>query len=198
MFETEFFATPTFRWVILPLLIFTARVIDVSIGTIRIISVSRGRKLISSLLGFFEVMIWLLAIGQIFKNLTNPLYYIAYGGGFATGNYVGIWIEEKLAMGVLIMRTITKRDASELIATMRERGYMATSVVAESTAGKVNIIYTLLKRSDLEEVICLIKDFHPHAIWSISDAREASDAIPPFRNRRSLMDVFRPKIRKGK
>lgn len=198
MFEAEFFATSAFKWVVLPLLIFSARVIDVSIGTIRIISVSRGRKVLSSLLGFFEVMIWLLAIGQIFNNLTNPLYYIAYGGGFATGNFIGIWIEEKLAMGVLVMRTITKKDASELIATMREQGYMATNVLADSTAGKVNIIYTLLKRSDLDEVIALIKDFHPHAIWSVSDAREASEAIPPFRTKRNIVSVFRPRIRKGK
>ncbi len=172
--------------------------VDVSIGTIRIISVSRGRKAVSSLLGFFEVMIWLLAIGQIFKNLTNPLYYVAYGGGFAMGNFAGIWIEEKLAMGVLLMRTITKRGASELISLMRERGYMATSIVAESTAGQVNIIYTLLKRSDLDEVVGLIKDFHPHAIWSISDAREASDAIPPFRRKRKIKQMLKTGERKGK
>ena len=78
-----------FKWVLLPLLIVIARVIDVSIGTIRIVFVSRGHKIIAPVLGFFEVLIWLLAIGQIMRNLSNFMCYIAYGTGFALARSSG-------------------------------------------------------------------------------------------------------------
>ncbi len=181
MFDAVFFESWAFKWLILPALIFSARIFDVSIGTIRIIMVSRSRKFISALLGFFEVMIWLVAIGQVLQNLTNPIYYIAYGAGFASGNYIGILIEERLAMGVQLVRTITKKDATELIAALRDHGFMATSVPAESSAGPVNIIWTVLRRADLREVLEVIRSFHPHAFYSVEDVRSASDAIPPFR-----------------
>ncbi|MCK5832037.1 DUF2179 domain-containing protein [bacterium] len=200
MFSELFFESWAFKWAILPALIFSARVFDVSIGTIRIIMVSRSRKFISALLGFFEVMIWLLAIGQVLQNLTNPLYYIAYGAGFAIGNYIGILIEERLAMGIQLVRTITKKDASELIASLREHGFMATSVPADSSAGPVNIIWTVLRRADLNEVIDVIQDFHPHAFYSVEDVRKASDAIPPFRpsSEVSVARRFFPFGKKGK
>src|SRR5665648_86798 len=105
----------TFSLFILPALIFIARIMDVSLGTIRIIFVIRGQKLLATLLGFFEIMIWLLAIGQIFQNLTDITYYIAYAGGFAAGNYVGIYLESKLALGTLAVRIITVKDALSLI-----------------------------------------------------------------------------------
>ena len=94
----------TFTYVILPLLIFLARIADVSIGTIRIVMVAKGQKMIAPILGFFEVLIWLLAISKIMQNLDNWVCYVAYGAGFATGNYIGMIIEEKLAMGIKIGR----------------------------------------------------------------------------------------------
>ncbi|HER42916.1 MAG TPA: hypothetical protein ENO08_00460, partial [Candidatus Eisenbacteria bacterium] len=84
-----FIDSELFKWVVLPLLIILARVIDVTIGTIRIVFVSRGHKVIAPILGFFEVLIWLLAIGQIMRNLSNFMCYIAYGTGFALGTYMG-------------------------------------------------------------------------------------------------------------
>ena len=87
----------TFSYILLPFLIFFARILDVSINTIRIIFVMNGRKGISTFLGFFESLIWLLAIGQIFQNIDNPASYIAYPLGFASGIFVGMFIEEKLA-----------------------------------------------------------------------------------------------------
>ncbi|HHS50784.1 MAG TPA: DUF2179 domain-containing protein [candidate division Zixibacteria bacterium] len=200
MIDAAFFETWAFKWAILPALIICARILDVSIGTVRIIMVSRRQKLISPFLGFFEVMIWLIAIGQVLENLTNPLYYVAYGAGFAMGNFVGIKIDERLAMGFQVVRTITKKDAYELIEALRDSGYMATNVLADSSAGPVNVIWTVLQRADLEEVIAIIKSFNPHAFFSIEDVRYANEAIPPFR-RRSNIDVARrlmPFARKGK
>ena len=95
-----------YTYLLLPLLIFCARIIDVSIGTLRIIFVSKGKRNIAPLLGFFEVLVWILAISEIMQNLNNWVCYVAYAAGFAAGNYVGMIIEEKLAIGILIIRII--------------------------------------------------------------------------------------------
>ena len=106
-----------FTWVVLPVLIFLARIMDVSIGTLRLIFVSRGYKYYAPMLGFFEVIIWLLAIGQIMQHLDNFLCYLAYGLGFATGNYIGIYLDEKLSLGTVLIRIVSKTDTSGLIAS---------------------------------------------------------------------------------
>ncbi|NJD78349.1 MAG: DUF2179 domain-containing protein [Candidatus Methanoperedens sp.] len=172
----------TFSLIILPMLIFIARVMDVTFGTIRIIFVSRGKKYLAPLLGFFEIMIWLFAIGQIFINLTSIEYYVAYAGGFATGNFVGIWIEEKLAIGTLVIRIITKKDSTQLIECLKARGYGVTSVDAHGVRGDVKLIYTIIKRKDLQNVEDIIKKFDPKAFYSIEEVRSASEGIfPPTR-----------------
>src|SRR5512136_1974751 len=108
-----------FAWVILPLLIFFARICDVSLGTIRVIFISKGIKYIAPIIGFFEVIIWLLAIGQVMNNLTNVVAYIAYGAGFASGTFIGMLIEEKISLGLTSVRIITKKDPAELIQYLR-------------------------------------------------------------------------------
>ena len=102
-----FFDSFWFEWVLIPVLICLARIVDVSIGTLRIIFVSKGMRGIAPILGFFEVIIWLVAIGQIFQNLSNWVNYIAYGAGFAMGNFVGIYIEGKISLGYTLVRIIT-------------------------------------------------------------------------------------------
>ena len=114
-----------YAWILLPLLIFFARVCDVSLGTIRIIFVSKGIKYLAPIVGFFEILIWLLALGQIMQNLNNVFYYIFYAGGFATGNYVGILLEEKLSIGTVGIRIITKREAEKLIEVLKMRNLVS-------------------------------------------------------------------------
>jgi len=168
-----------FTWVILPLLIFFARICDVTIGTIRIIFVSRGQKLLASSLGFVEVLIWLVAIGQIMQNLNNFLCYIAYAGGFAMGNFNGITIEEKLAMGVLVVRIIIKKDAAQLVEHLKNAGFGVTNIDAQGTTGPVNVIYTVIKRSDLHQVVEMIRQFNPKAFYSIEDVRNVNQGVFP-------------------
>ena len=93
----DFLASDTwfFTWILLPALIFLARILDQSIGTLRLIFLSKGMKYIAPFLGFFEVIIWLLAVGQIMQHLDNWLCYVAYGAGFAMGNFIGITLEER-------------------------------------------------------------------------------------------------------
>ena len=133
-----------FDYVIMPILIFFARVGDVSLNTLRVMFVLNGKKNVAPILGFFEAFIWLLAIGQIIQNIDNPISYMAYAGGFAAGTYVGMTIEEKLAIGRVLVRVITVEPMPELIDFMKERNYRFTNVGAEGRYGKVNLLFTVM------------------------------------------------------
>jgi len=175
----SFLNSGLFTYLVLPLLIFTARIFDVTLGTIRIVFVSRGKKFLAPLFGFFEVLIWLLAIGQIMKNLNNVVCYVAYAGGFATGNFVGLYLEEKLAMGSQVLRAIINQDASELIELLRARGYGVTCFDAHGISGKVNLVFMIIKRSELRKVVDFIQGFHPGAFYSVEDVREVARGVFP-------------------
>jgi len=146
----------------------------------RIIFIGRGHRAIAPFLGFFEVLVWLLAIRQIMMNLTNAFYYIAYAGGFAAGTFVGMYIEEKLAMGTILIRIVTSKDASELIEYLKSEGYGITSVIAQGARGQVHLIYTIIKRSDLDHVIEIINRFNPRAFYTIEDVRFVKEGIFPL------------------
>ncbi|HUU75148.1 MAG TPA: DUF2179 domain-containing protein [Methanoregulaceae archaeon] len=189
-----------FAWIILPLLIFFARICDVSLGTLRVIFISKGLKYLAPLIGFFEVIIWLLAIGQVMNNMTNVFSYIAYGGGFAAGTFIGMVVEERLSLGTVIIRVITKRDAAKLIAHLRSAHYGVTSIDAVGSTGNVKIIFLIVKRQNLGEVIDMIKRFNPHAFYSIEDVRSVAEGIFPTK-RGFLFTNWRDRhgfIRKGK
>ena len=176
-----FFDSQTFTYVLVPLMIFFARIVDVSMGTMRVIFVSRGAKFIAPLLGFFEVLVWLLAIGKVMANLSNIYCYLAYAAGFATGNFVGICVEEKLAMGTFIIRIVTRKDAAELVRQMRAAGYGATSLDAEGATGPVNVVYSVVRRGSIDDVVEIIKRLNPNAFYSIEDVRFVSEGIFPVR-----------------
>lgn len=192
MYNIPFFNSELFAWVILPVLIFIARVIDVTFGTMRIIFISKGEKILAPIFGFFEIMVWLFAIGQIMQNLTNLTYYFAYAGGFATGNYVGMYIEEKMAMGTLVIRIITKKDASNLIEAIKLKNYGITILDGQGATGGVKIIFTIIKRKDVDDVVDIIKQFNPKAFFSIEEVRVAREGIFPNSNSQfSLFSFFR-------
>lgn len=164
-----------FNYVVMPLLIFMARVMDVSINTLRIMFVLNGKKKIAPILGFFEAMIWLLAIGQIFQNINNPMSYVAYAGGFAMGTFVGMTIEEKLALGRVLVRVITPSPMPELIEYMKDRNFRFTSVGAEGRYGKVNLLFTVMKREDLKHYIEKVKTLNDKAFYTIESVKRVSE-----------------------
>lgn len=173
----SYFDNSVFLYVILPFLIFIARIMDVTIGTIRIVMVAKGEKLIAPILGFFEVLIWLIAISQIIENLDNWVCYIAYGAGFATGNYIGMIIEEKLAVGIVQLQIITRADAQKLIDKLKADGYGITHQEAHGAIQEVSIIYSIIKRTDLQKVDDIIRTFNPHAFYSIADVKFVNKGI---------------------
>jgi len=189
-----------YAWLILPLLIFLARVADVSIGTIRLIFISRGLKYLAPVVGFFEILIWLLAIGQIMKNLSNPVCYIAYAGGFAMGNFVGMWIAERLSLGVVLIRVVTKKDAAELVEYLKSADYGVTSVDGHGTAGQVKVVFTIVPRREVKSVADIINKFNPKAFYSIEEVGFVEKGIFPPRQIGSFSNylrLFKP-FRKGK
>lgn len=164
-----------FDYVVMPVLIFLARVGDVSLNTLRVMFVLNGKKNVAPILGFFEALIWLLAIGQIIQNIDNPVSYLAYAGGFAAGTYVGMSIEERLALGRVLVRVITVAPMPELIDFMKERNYRFTNVGAEGRYGKVNLLFTVMKRDLLQEYIRKVKECNDKAFYTIESVRRISE-----------------------
>ncbi len=176
-----FYESATFTYFLLPFLIFLARIIDVTIGTIRIIMISKGQKFWAPFLGFFEILVWLLAISRIFANLDNWICYLAYAAGFATGNYIGLRIEEKLAMGIVKIQIITRKSADLLIERLKALGYGITHHDAMGGSEEVSIIYSIIKRTDLYKVVEQIKTYNPKAFYSIEDVRFVSHGVFPIK-----------------
>lgn len=165
-------------WVLIPLFIIFARIIDVSISTIRIISLGKGFRVFASILGFIESFVWITAVSQIMKNLDNPYYYLAWGVGFACGTYIGMYLENKLAMGQVVVRIITKYDATALNDYLFSKHYTITSVDARGTlADNVKVMFLVIQRQQIAEVIAIIKEYNPYAVYTVEDVRLVSDAI---------------------
>jgi len=160
-----------FTFMLLPFLIFIARIADVTLDTLRIVFITKGNKIIAPILGFFQILIWLVAITRIMKDLDNITYYLAYAGGFATGNYIGLILEEKFALGIQMIRIVTQKDASSLISKLYEKGLHSTSVEAESNQGKVHVIYLIVQRKMIRNIISLTNQYNPNAFYSVEDIR---------------------------
>ncbi|SHJ60899.1 Uncharacterized protein YebE, UPF0316 family [Malonomonas rubra DSM 5091] len=172
---------------ILLFLIFFARILDVSVGTLRIIFVSKGLKYWSAILGFAESLIWILAISKVMQNLGDWQTYVAFALGFAVGNFVGIALEERIALGSLLIRVITRAEAPKLVSSLRTAGYGVTSVQGQGDIGNVKVVFTLVKRKKLAKVIAVIKEQCPNAFYSIEDVRFASGSVfyPPIPSQKS-------------
>lgn len=164
-------------WILTPLIIFVARIFDVSISTVRIIMLSRGNRRIAPVLGFFEVIIWLIAIRQIFQHLDNVMAFIAYGAGFAAGTWIGMAIEEKLALGYLAVRAIVLSDDKSLLTSLAEANFGVTTFVGEGRDGEVRLVFTIIRRKQLPKVIAIINDVSPNAFVSVADVRSAREGI---------------------
>jgi uncharacterized protein YebE (UPF0316 family) len=165
-----------FSFVLLPFLIFFARILDVSINTVRIIYVLGGRKLTSTLLGFFESFIWLMAIRQIFEHLDNWMCYVAYPAGFAAGIFVGMIIEEKIAYGKVIVRIITRKEIQPLLQYLNKKYHRYTYVKAEGPDGLENLVFTVLERERLEHLLLTLKEILPTAFYTVEKVNRAAES----------------------
>lgn len=173
--------------VLIPILIFAAEVCVVTLGTLRIIFVSRGQKILAPALGFFESFIWLVAISQIMRDRADWTCFIAFGLGFALGNYLGICVEQRLALGTVIVRIITHRDADDLISRLRGANFGVTAVEGRGATGTVQIVITVAKRRQLPKITSLIETHHPSAFFSVHELQSASEGIFPTTTERPAL-----------
>lgn len=166
-----------FSWIILPLLIFISRLGDVTMATLRHIFISKGLKKIVPILGFFEVLIWLVAMRQVFSHLDNIACFIAWAAGFSAGTYLGMYIEERLAIGTQIIRIITAEDIIRLTDVLKKRNQGITIVDGHGAVGPVKLIFTIVKRTNKKEVIELIHLYAPKAFYSIEDVKGSERGV---------------------
>ncbi len=176
---SEIFGANTFGLIIMPIFIFLARISDVSLGTMRIILISKGYRTIAPILGFIESFVWILAVSQIMKNLDNLYYFVVYAAGFAFGTYIGMLLENKLSLGQVIVRIITKYNASDLVAKLIKEDFNLTTTDADGQFGKVKIIFMVMKREYLNDAIKIIQEYNPHAFYTVEDVKFVRDGSLP-------------------
>ena len=162
---------------ITPFIIFFAKNIEVSLSSMRIISVGKGYRGLAMIIAGIEALVWVVSVSLIVSNLKNFYNIIAFSLGMSTGCYLGIYIEKKLALGTILVQLITQKSAKELLSGLRKVGFRVTSIDAESNYGKVQIILATIRRKSLNEFASLVFNFNPNAFFTIQDMRETSQII---------------------
>jgi uncharacterized protein YebE (UPF0316 family) len=176
-----------YNWVILPLLIFCARIIDQTIGTLRVVFLSKGHKNIAPFLGFFESLIWLLVVRQVITNISDPLCFVAYAAGFGAGNYIGLIIEEKLSVGNVIVRVILPTEDPILMEAFKQENFGYTLIDGEGRNGKVKIVFVVLNRTNLTKFLSVLNEITPNAFYSVEDVKLVKEGIFP-KNKKRFFD----------
>ncbi len=166
-----------YSYVILPILIFFARIFDQSIGILRIIVATKGLKHVAFIAGFFESLVWLLAISQILKEVDNIVGYIAFAAGFATGNFVGIYLEQRISIGFVVVRVVFRKNSDETIRLLRETNFTITIVDALGSEGAVKMIFSSIKRRELNTFISILNKNNPTAYYTVEDAKLIKDGV---------------------
>ena len=163
------------------LFIFIARVTDVSIGTMRTIMLVKGQRKIASLLGFFEVMIYLIVLGKVVGNIDEPFLILAYCLGYASGNIIGSKIEERLSIGRLVAQVIVKDMLDELVKCLRDAGFGVTIFEGEGKEGRSYMLNIILERKQVRK------------LHEIIDGCDCGAFITTMDVRASLGGYFQPK-----
>jgi uncharacterized protein YebE (UPF0316 family) len=188
-----------YAWVILPLLIFLARICDVSMETIRVIYISKGVKYLAPIIAFFEIVIWLLAMEVVMRDLTNIANFLAFAFGFAMGTYIGLVIEEKLSIGMVIMRIVTTEESNdEIVSFLQSENYGITMLDARGSRGNVRIILSLVNRTDVARITERIRSTNPHAFFSIEDVRYVNEGVFRPKKPNMITGLFHSFIRPRK
>lgn len=157
------------------LFVFGARMADVSLSTVRFMLMVRGRRAAAAAIGLVEIAIWVTALGKVLAALDNPLKIALYCLGFASGVYVGQWVEAKLAVGLVAVQIIPQDDALALALAdrLREQGCGVTVLTGEGRDGPKKLLLVTLQRKGLPGALALARDVDPHAFITVLDARSA-------------------------
>src|SRR5690606_19379332 len=164
-------------WIVTPLLIFLARLLDVSLATIRHILIFRGMKKVVPVFAFIEVSIWLLAIAQVMQNVSNIACFLAFAAGFSAGTYVGMVIEERLALGFQLVRVIFPGDTADLRVSLKQEGYGVTTIDARGARGAVEILLIVSARRRLFKLLDLLAKLDPKPFFTVEDVRSVGSTM---------------------
>ena len=174
------------------LFVFSARVCDVSLGTLRTLMVFRGYRARSALIGFIESLIWVTAAGVVLSSLTEWYMMIAYAGGYATGNYVGIWLESKLAMGMELVRIISRQSGVSLSRALREEQFSVVEVAGRGDDGNsIEVLFVVEQRRLLPKLVARVEQLDPEAIYTISDVKVHRSSLASGVRSRSMFGMRR-------
>ena len=189
-----------YQYIVLPLIIFFARICDVSLGTMRIVFVSKGKKNIAPILGFFELFIWIAVISQILNSSENNniICYLAYAGGYAAGNFIGMNIEERIAIGTQLIQIFSSKDVTALQKSLNDAGFGTTVVDGDGSEGKVKMLYTVINRKTSEKARKILVEFDPHIFYVIEDVRLVKSGIFPSTKQEGHFHRFFWRSRPGK
>ncbi len=169
MTTAELFALP---WG--PLLIFALRIVDVSLDTMRVILAVRGRRGITAILGFFQALIWIFAVGNAIRHLDSVWHVLGYAAGFGAGTFIGISIEQALAYGYSAVRIVSQYGGVEIAEALRERGYGATEIPAFGREGRVEVITSVVQRQHLDDVVKIVHTWDPSAFITVEEPKVMS------------------------
>lgn len=152
-----------------PILIFFMRIADVSLATVRMLLILRNQKVLAPIIGFFEVLIWIFAAGVAIQHLESPLHLLGYAGGFAAGNWVGLWLEGKMALGLAALQVFTPSHGPEVAETLREIGHGVTQFDGKGKSGPVSVVYSVVKRKDAREAMAVVHALDEDAFITVGD-----------------------------
>jgi uncharacterized protein YebE (UPF0316 family) len=169
-----------------PFVIFAMRIVDVSLGTVRMILMVRGYRALSAPIGFLEVLVWVVAVGNALQFLGSPYHLVGYAGGFAAGTYVGVTVEGYLALGTVVVRAIIPDDADGSTArTLRENGYAVTELDGRGREGPIDVLNTVVERGEAPGVVALIESHAPRSFITVEETRTTRrGSMHPLRHRR--------------
>ena len=165
---------------LLGLVVLFARIGDVTLATVRTISVVHGRTKIAFALGFVEVSVWLMVVAKVLQQVhAKPILAVFYALGFSTGNVVGILLERRLAFGYTALRVITPEKGDFIAESLRAAGYAVTTFVGQGLSGTVHMVYMVFPRKELNEVLALVKKISPEAFYITEQAGQVSRIYRP-------------------
>ena len=154
-----------------PLLIFGLRIVDVSLNTVRMLLAVRGFKRVVPVIAFFEVIIWITAVGHAVQYVDSPLHLLGYAGGFATGTAVGLWLEERMALGWAALRVMSAHGGVEIAEALRDLGFGVTEFPAQGRDGRMEVVYAVLRRRELPAALAQVSRWDPDAFMTVEEPR---------------------------
>lgn len=152
-----------------PIVIFLLRIVDVTLDTMRVLFMVRGRRLPAGILGFMMALVWIIAVGNAMKHLDSAWHILGYAAGFGTGTIVGITIENAVAFGLVQLRIVSKHGGVEIAESLRDRGYGATEFSGFGRDSAVEIVQSVVQRAHLDEALAIVDKFDKDAFVTVED-----------------------------